>query len=357
MSRLLLAGALLLVACASEPTEDPIDPATLDPGERGPYNPAYQVWELTYDPGLGAGERTIAFNVWYPTGSDAFDEVVYTYELFDDDRVVPDGPLAPALHADGYPVHVHSHGHMAFGGSSAFLARHLATHGWITIAPDHTDNLFFDTVEPRPADLYIHRSTDLTAVLDELERWEPAADTERVALSGHSFGAYSVWAAGGATFDPNGVSAQCAGFDPVCTAAEEQAFLDGLQDERVVALLPMAGTLRRSWFGDEGHRAVEAPVLFLSGTDDPVGQQEQWDGMDTVDFTWIDLEGACHQAFALGGCSEIDTDRAFGIVQTYALAFARRHVLGDTAAGIPGLLDGSTEVDPAVAFQRMNAGP
>ena len=40
----------------------------------------------------------------------------------------------------GYPVLVFSHGSL-YGGSSAFLARHFASHGWVVAAPDHTGHL------------------------------------------------------------------------------------------------------------------------------------------------------------------------------------------------------------------------
>ena len=48
---------------------------------------------------------------------------------------------------------------------------------------------------------------------------------------------------------------------------------------------------------------------------------------------WLEIEGACHQTFAIGACSNLDGGEGFDIVQTYALAFARRSVLDDDDAG------------------------
>lgn len=342
-----------LLACTT-PTPEPegVDGLSLDVTVPGPFNPGYRLLSVTYDPGLGEGERTLDVHLWYPTEEADFDEVTYTYDVFRDELVVPDGALADPAYAGGYPVMVYSHGDRGFGGSSAFLARQFATHGWVTIAPDHLDNLTFDDVQPRPTSLYVHRATDLSAVLDALDtELDGLANTSKVVLSGHSFGAFSTWAAAGATFE--NVADFCV--EEQCTTQERAAFDAGLDDDRIVATIPMAGTIRRSWFGDTGHRPVDLPVFFMSGTEDVRGQQEQWDAMDTLDFTWIDIEGACHNAFALGACANLDTDEGFEIIETYALAFARRNVLDDDDAVVMGILEGTTPVNDKVVFQRMTA--
>ncbi|TNE88149.1 MAG: hypothetical protein EP330_15950 [Deltaproteobacteria bacterium] len=353
MSPLLL---LTLLACGPEPEPEaePIDGLSLDVRQPGPFSAGYRLLHTTYDPGLGEGERSLDLHVWYPTESTDFDEVAYTYEVFTDAEVVPDAPLAPSAYGGSYPVQAYSHGDRGFGGSSAFLARHFATHGWVTIAPDHVDNLTFDNVEPRPTSLYAHRPMDITAALDALEADEvlgAVAATDRVVLSAHSFGNYTTWAAGGSTFEA--VDSICAPEAEDCTQAEYDAFSAGFGDPRIVATVPMAGVIYRSWFGDGGHRTQQGPVLFMSGTEDPIGQQTHWDEMDTLDFTWLEIQGACHHAFALGGCFDLPTDEGHAIVHTYALAFARTHVLDD--ASVVGILDGSEVVDERVAFQRMNA--
>ena len=66
----------------------------------------------------------------------------------------------------------------------------------------------------------------------------------------------------------------------------------------------------------------------------------------------IDVEGGCHQLFGLGGCFEVEDDVGFPIVSTYALAFARRHVLFDDDATVVGIVDGEVEVSDLVRFER-----
>lgn len=352
-------GLIGLLACSgpADPGSEAVDGLALAVDAPGPFHPGYRLVELVYDPGLGEGERAIDVHIWYPTESTDFDEVHYTYEVFTEAAVVPDAPLAPSAYGETYPVHAYSHGDRGFGGSSAFLARHLASHGWITVAPDHVDNLTFDNVQPRPTSLYVHRPRDLSAALDQLEadaELGAVADTSRVLLSGHSYGNYTTWSAGGASFEA--VDEACAAEAWDCTSAEYDAFAAGLGDDRIVATVPMAGTIDRSLFGPTGHRSQHGPVLFMSGSEDPIGQAAHYEAMDTLDFTWIDIEGACHNAFALGACFTLETEEGFAIIDTYALAFARAHVLGDTDATVRGILDGSVEVSERVAFQRMNAG-
>ena len=59
--------------------------------------------------------------------------------------------------------------------------------------------------------------------------------------------------------------------------------------------------------------------------------------MGAIDFAWVELDGGCHQTFALGGCNTLDTDLGFHVVQTVLVAFARHTVLGDAQLqdGIP----------------------
>ena len=345
--------ALIFMACSSP--ESSIDGLSLAVDAPGPYQPGYMLRSVTYEPPVGESPRTLDLHIWYPTQSTAFDEVSYTYEIFVDEGVVPEAPIAPSIHENGYPLHVYSHGDRGFGGSSAFLARYFASHGWVTIAPDHLDNLTFDTVEPKETSHFIHRPLDLVASMDMVSEqmpWSSELDADRVVVSGHSFGSYTTWAIGGSTYDA--VETFCSPEERDCSEAERAAFEAGLGDERVVATIPMAGTIRRSWLGETGHRQHQAPVFFMSGTEDPVNQQGQWDEMDTIDFTWIDIEGACHNGFALGACPELDTDEGFAIIQTYALAFGRRHALLDPSADVQSILSGQRSVSERVRFQRMN---
>jgi hypothetical protein len=362
--RLLVLG--LLLACSADKADPPdstdsgvpaIDALSFGVDEAGPYRAGYRTWDIAYDPGLGTGDRTIRMNLWYPTEATSGEPAVYTLGAEEEDAFL-DAPLAPSAYGGSYPVHAHSHGHQGWGATSAFLPVYMASHGWITVAPDHTGNTLLDNIDPKPTAIYIQRPLDVRQVLDALEADEilgPVADTSAVLLSGHSFGSYSTWAVGGAGLDVEAILARCdAGSTESgeCTEAERTALASDLSDDRVVAILPMAGSYQEDWFGPDGYRDIQGPVLHMGGTMDDRGQAAQYDAMDGIDYAWLELEGGCHTTFSLGACPSLETELGFHIIGTYALAFGRAQVLGDSDSTVMGLLDGSIELAAEASYQR-----
>jgi predicted dienelactone hydrolase len=361
--RILFIG-LVWAGCTAKQTEDSggvaaeaVDPLTWPVDEAGPYAVGYRSWDVTYNPGSSSEPRTIRMNVWYPTEETAGTAALYT--IGTDEASFEDAMPIEPVHPGGFPVHVYSHGYRGYGASSSFLSRYLASHGWVTVAPDHTNNTFLDHEEPLPAAHYFQRPLDVSVALDTLEGLpedDPLGgkmDTDRVLLSGHSFGAYTTWASLGASFDPDSIGVLCApDGDLDCTPGEEAMFGTDLADPRVVASLPMAGALRRNFFGQLGETTVNGPVLFMSGSKDSVGQQDQFDEMGAIDFTWMEIEGACHQAFALGICTELDGDTGFHIISTVGLAWARATVLNDTDETVLGIVQGEVVVSDLVTTER-----
>ena len=226
--------------------------------------------------------------------------------------------------------------------------RHFASHGWIAAAPNHAGNLFGDHQSPLPTAHYVHRPLDMQEALDVVEGLGDVlsgeADTSGVLVSGHSFGAsYTVWAAAGAGYE--GVEESCQTGDGIeddeagCSEEELDAFLSGgLADSRVAAGLPMAGTARQAFFG-EGYLDAAAPMLFQSGSEDgPEAAAAHYEASQGYDLSWLELEGGCHQTFALGTCDTLETELGYSIVQGYAMAFARHTILGDDTEEIRMLL-------------------
>ncbi len=340
------------VGCSSEDGTDPVDPLGFAVDQPGPFRVGYQSFDVSYTPPTATEPRTIEISVWYPTEDTEGYSPSY-HDLFRDNDAFEDAIPAAPVHANGYPVQVYSHGRMGFGGTSSAIMRYFASHGWVAVAPSHTNDTLFGPDE-FPASHYFERSTDISHTLDvaaELDLAGPV-DTSRVLLSGHSFGAYTAWASAGAEFDEAAVRAKCADVPTgPCTEDEIAVLLGGLGDDRVVATMPMAGG-DSGFFGAAGYDVVDVPVLYMTGTDDQVGQQSLFDKVSGVDLTWLDIEGGCHQLFGLGGCDSIDAIAVgFPIVNTYALAFARHHVLGDDQEKTVGILDGSIEVSDLVSYE------
>lgn len=326
----------------------------------GPFNVGYRTWKITYQSPGQSEPREIGFHVWYPTLDADGPHPVYL-KLFQDPDVIEDASLAPPVEAAGYPVHVYSHGSYGFAGTSADMMHYFASHGWVAVAPDHTGNTLGIPADKHTLSIFYLRSTDVSAALDELEKLDasdPLAGkcrTGNVVMSGHSFGTLTTWASGGATFDLAAIQAKCDNdeFAAPCKPEELAVFAGGVADARVVAGIPLAGDAT-DWFTPEGYNAVNKPYMLMTGSADVSGQGV-FDLATSIDFTWLEFEGGCHQLFALGGCAEFDTALGYSLVNTYTLAFARTRMLGDASDQTAKILSGETVLSDKVTL--LHEGP
>lgn len=369
--RLLRAAGTALILTGCSETEVPAvacehQPGAYfsDPAAAGAWSVGFQRWEFEYDvlPDLPA--RTIALNVWYPTMAESGPAGRY-HDRIQDPLVIAEAP--PATPADGcrHPVIVYSHGHLGWAGTGAHLLRHMASQGWVAVAPDHYGNTLWTEISPRPTALYIHRPRDLSAVLDAMAALPEASPLagrlalDRVIAAGHSFGAYSAWAVAGADYDSARLDSRCADPEALptgCSPTEKEALAAGFADPRVVGIMTSGGVVSRDWHGDEGHRAVTIPVLDMSGTEDPAYPRslERWPDLAGLDVTWLILEGGCHASFEWEtfGCDTLEVDAAYDWINTYSSAFAQAVLLGRSDAGTDGLLSGTESLSDRLQVER-----
>jgi predicted dienelactone hydrolase len=350
-------GIVALVGCAQGGSEDdpPEAPPALDVREPGPYGVGWraEVWTYTTPDGR---ERAMTGQVWFPTDATSGGPVAYT-DGFPSPLPGELADVAPAAApAGGWPVLVHSHGHQATGGSGQPLAVWLVSHGWVVIAPDHAPNLFRTILggENTPPEHWLDRPGDVSAALDRLgalpegDPLRGAAAVEQAMVSGHSRGVTTTWSVLGAPFDPTAIEGLC----PGCEAGTLDAMRAGVGDARFVAGIPMAGMMPESMFGADGEASVTAPVLSMTGSVDVPDAEARLATLGGVDLSWVELAGGCHESFASGiPCPGLDTAVAFRAIGVYALAFGRRHLLGDDDPTVLGVLDGSVEVDGAATVR------
>lgn len=192
------------------------------------------------------------------------------------------------------PLVVMSHGFGASRKFFAYLARHLASHGFTVAALEHPGSNIRRQVsvstasnpgELLPATEFVDRPLDVSFVLDELAKLnqqpgllQGKLSTQQVSVIGHSLGGYTALALAGAEVNLEELRQFCKGSSVIgqdpgdwlqCAAADLPDRKLKLRDQRVasaIALNPVIGNL----FGKTGLSQVATPVLLLAGTEDAV---------------------------------------------------------------------------------------
>jgi predicted dienelactone hydrolase len=247
----------------------------------------------------------------------------------------PEHDVGPA------PVVVFSHG---LGGSRmgyAYIGRALATHGYVSIHPSHDDGvaLRLDEVEsPSPGVAAVRaiqqaiddprnwekRPRGVSKILDELPRLEELVprlrhrlDSRRVAIAGHSYGAYTALLCAGARIELEG---------DVRDFSEPRA-------RAFIALSPPGNGSRG--LGEQSWARIDRPVLCITGTLDaglqgqpPSWREESFHAMRPPDKMLVVLDGATHFTFS-GGRPRRPADPAhLQVVEAAVIAFLDRHLKG-----------------------------
>lgn len=281
------------------------------------------------------------------------------------------------LSAGPYPLVILSPGFAFSGTAYAWLAEHLASYGFVVMAPEHQE-----TLDPQN-DLWrstITRPQDVLAVLDYVDgqvaaggAYERLIDAETVAVMGHSYGGYTALAASGARIDTQGLTDHCerahaenepaAGLcDMLLPHLADMAHLANLDtvpaglwpawaDPRVDAVIPLAGDAFQ--FGPTGLAEIGVPVLAMGGTtdtDSPYrwGTHLSYEYASSSAKVEIGFEGGEHMLFTarcestrllltlLSGefCDDSvwDRQRAHDLINHFAVAFLLAELKQDAEA-------------------------
>jgi len=186
-----------------------------DPFARGPFPVGVRT---LYPSDAARGGRSLPIEVWYPAseahaGQDVAEASRDQFELLPGfPAVSQDAVRDAAARHDRYPLVAFSHG---FGGhrrQTTFLCTHLASHGYVVAAVDHTGNTMIDIVQMVMALQSGGEMPEPLAILDEFIRLRPEdigfmieqvaaapeigplADLDRIGMSGHSFGGWTTLA-------------------------------------------------------------------------------------------------------------------------------------------------------------------
>ncbi|HUP48631.1 MAG TPA: alpha/beta hydrolase [Thermoanaerobaculia bacterium] len=256
-----------------------------------------------------------------PAVPDAY-QVVESSRVWRDEKRRRDVPVKmyePERARKALPVVVVSHGIGEDRDSYAYLGRALAAAGFLAVHITHagTDRevrergyLHLYRAVKRPEN-WIHRAFDVSFVLDRLEG-DPRADAGRVAVAGHSAGAFTAFAVAGLR-GPNGQI---------------------LRDERVGVIVPMSMPRMDDVVPPGGYDGIELPVLNVTGTCDasllyrtlPRHRRRPFEETRAGGHYLVTLRGVNHNTFSSG------SDRHQALLAGITIAFLRGFLLGDPAA-------------------------
>jgi predicted dienelactone hydrolase len=184
----------------------------------------------------GAPSRTLVTEIWYPTAPQPGTTAPQTR----------DAPLARG--GAPYPLVIYSHGFMSTRTGGAFLARHLASHGYIVGAPDFPlsnstapGGPNFLDLGNQPGDIHFLIDQLLARSADTQDALAGSIDPARIGLTGLSMGGSTTFLA---TFHPT------------------------LRDPRVRAAAPMAGGA--CFLGPDFYGHTSVPLLILHGDIDAI---------------------------------------------------------------------------------------
>jgi predicted dienelactone hydrolase len=388
---LFVLAALLVSAC--QPVQPPNRLANPEPLGMRPDAPEYAkhgpYW-VGYKPVvIGDGtDHSLQAGIWYPALNPAGVEEDITYTI--NTKIPVEGmSAAEPIHGHAllgaefdtagapYPLVIYSHGFAANAAWASAVLEHLASHGFVVVAPEHQEQFDFDWSEVPNAS--IDRPHDIKQTLDYAEQAAAPGgdlagliDMDKVAMAGHSYGGYTALAMAGAQYDLDAFNARCARLAPddpktflcapIVPHEAEMAARAGLDpmptglwpsfgDPRVKAILSLAGD--SYLFDKAGLSKITIPLMAIGGTAD-TGTPFDWGAEPAYTYSssprkaLVGFEGGEH--FLLATCDAMpwwsatpfhqwvcfdpvwDKARSIDLINHFATAFLLAELKGDASA-------------------------
>ena len=303
---LLFGGAVLVSATAAiSPSVSAAQtlykpfPADVMPSlsEKGNYDVGVKTIEAAYpakvkDIAGNEVERSLTLEVWYPAASSA-QKATYINETRSGQvfEVQADASRdAPIAAADtDFPVIVISHGYTGYRTLMFYLGEHLASHGYVVAAIDHTDstnkdvNFAENPYSGFPSTL-LNRSRDQVLTLNSISEntfFKESVDASKAGVIGYSMGGYgAVSTVGGCYAFNDQTAATFTGTqDPKVAALIKEALNTcaggkASSEEALpawkaaLALAPWGG--QHQLFDVQSLNNIKVPVLYVAGDNDDI---------------------------------------------------------------------------------------
>lgn len=234
-------------------------------------------------------DRPLTLEVWYPTISNQKSQTTsYTNVTRSGKTFELEGSAyrdSKSVDNMSFPLIVLSHGYTGYRTIMYYLGEHLASHGYVVAAIDHTDstNAEIDFAKNAGAGFIstlLNRARDQQFVLDyfakESSSLARTVNTDNAAVIGYSMGGYGAINTVGGCYDFNTRSLQALGM----TAEQASALVPIFNScnagrksvdprwQAMMALSPWGGEL--NVHKSESLANIEIPMLFIAGDQDDI---------------------------------------------------------------------------------------
>jgi predicted dienelactone hydrolase len=342
--------------------------------EKGNYDVGVKTIEAAYpakvkDIAGNEVERSLTLEVWYPAASSA-QKATYINETRSGQvfEVQADASRdAPIAAADtDFPVIVISHGYTGYRTLMFYLGEHLASHGYVVAAIDHTDstnkdvNFAENPYSGFPSTL-LNRSRDQVLTLNSISEntfFKESVDASKAGVIGYSMGGYgAVSTVGGCYAFNDQTAATFTGTQDPKTAALIKEALNTCAGGKAsseealpawkaaLALAPWGG--QHQLFDVQSLNNIKVPVLYVAGDNDDISGYDgiKWlfDNTGSKESKLLTIKNARHNVaphpapkeaygseFDLGSYIEPawEVQKLNAINEHFALALMNCHVKG-----------------------------
>lgn len=265
--------------------------------ESGEHLVGVKTLEVTYpEPSLAIDgtmkKRSLTLEVWYPADAKS-ETAIYSdetrsgqvFEIQAD--AYRDANIKSS--ANGYPVVVISHGYTGYRTIMYYLGEHLASHGYVVAAIDHTDstnkevNFAESPFSGFPSTL-LNRSRDQVFTLNAVAEhnfFSSKVDASKAGVIGYSMGGFgAVSTVGGCYAFSSEAAAMFTGVKEPAVVEQMQAALNTCAGgnastddvlpawKAALALAPWGG--QHQLFSTESLADIKVPMLYIAGDNDDI---------------------------------------------------------------------------------------
>lgn len=214
----------------------------------------------------GDKARTLKSTLWYPAAPRAFEPLV-------------PGTAPVAKEGGPFPLIIYNHGFMSFRQEGTYIARQLASHGYMVIAANFPLTNYFAPGNPTVEDV-VNQPGDVSFLITQALAWNQdktsqffgAIDPDRIGVVGLSLG---------------GMTTTLAAFHPT------------LKDTRIKAAVSIAGPF--SMFDPKFFESGTLPFMMVAGSLDAIVPYKAHAALLPEKYsngTLVTIEGATHVNFA-----------------------------------------------------------